>query len=75
MFSSERFPRLLLTFQQENPCLLIFLKDDYTRMGPVGFYVRHSQTYQRIDSFSDVTVYLRRKDVPVTYVNLPAGAP
>jgi hypothetical protein len=75
MFSSERFPGLLLTFQQEDPGLLIFLKDDYTRMGPVGFYIQHTQTYQRIDSFGDVTVYLRRGEVPIAYIHPLAAAP
>jgi len=75
LFSIERLPALMLTFQQRDPAVLIFLKDDYTRMGPLGFYIQHSQTYQRIDSFPDLTVYLRRPEVPIVYIHPPAPTP
>jgi hypothetical protein len=68
LFSRDRILHLLLTFQQEDPDLLIFLKDDYTRMEAVGFYISHTPTYQRIDSFGELTVYVRRKEVPISYV-------
>jgi len=71
LFSPARLPRLLLTFQQDDPDLLIFLKEDYTRMGLVAFYMRKTATYQRIDTYSDLTVYVRKKEVPISYVHVP----
>jgi hypothetical protein len=73
LFSPQRLPGFLLNFQQRDPDLLIFLKDDYTRMGLVAFYIRTTETYQRIDLFSELTVYVRRKEVPITYIRVPAG--
>ena len=73
LFSPQRLPGFLPNFQQRDPDLLIFLKDDYTRMGLVAFYIRTTETYQRIDLFSELTVYVRRKEVPITYIRVPAG--
>ncbi len=70
LFSPEHIPDLLLDFQHSDPDLLIFLKDDYSRMGPVGYYIKRTNTYQRIDDFSELTVYLRRREIPLTYVRL-----
>jgi hypothetical protein len=42
-------------------------------MGLVAFYIRTTETYQRIDLFSELTVYVRRKEVPITYIRVPAG--
>jgi len=70
LFSRDRILPMLLTFQQEDPDLLIFLKDDYTRMEAVGFYISHTRTYQRIDSFGELTVYIRRREVPISYVQV-----
>jgi hypothetical protein len=73
MFSPNRLPGFLLTFQQQDPDLLIFLKDEYIRMGPVGFYIKNTATYQRIDTFSELTVYVRQKEVPITLIRIPAS--
>ena len=73
LFPSTVFPGYLLTFQHQDPDLLIFLKNDYTRMGAVGFYIQHSPTYRRIDDYSQLTVYIRNKEVPVTYIKIPAA--
>jgi hypothetical protein len=75
LFSYSRFPRLLLTFQQQNPDLLIFLKEDYSLMGPVGIYIRNTATYRRIDTFSQLTIYVRKNEVPITFVRIPASSP
>jgi hypothetical protein len=72
MYSPNRILQFLRGFQEQDPELLIFLKGDYTRMGPLGFYLQHTATYSRIDEYSELTVFCRRKEVPVTYVNLPA---
>jgi hypothetical protein len=74
LFPQERFPYFLLNFQREDPDLLIFLWHDYTRMGPVGFYISNTATYQRIETYSELTVYVRKKDVPITYVHFPGSA-
>jgi hypothetical protein len=71
LFPRERLLRMLLTFQRADPDLLIFLKDDYTRMELVGFYIEHTNTYQRIDSFGELTVYVRKREVPISYVQIP----
>ncbi len=71
LFSPDRILPLLLTFQHDDPDLLIFLKDDYTRMSWVSFYITKTGTYQRIDSYGELTVYVRRREVPVVYVKIP----
>ena len=74
MFSPHRLPKLLLTFQQQDPDLLIFLNNDYTRMGPVEFYIRNTNTYRRVDTFKQLTVYVRQKNVPIALVRIPASS-
>ncbi len=74
LLSGERLLPMLLTFQQEDPDLLIFLKDDYTRMESVGYYVKNTATYERIDSFSELTVYVRKRGVPISFVKVPRQA-
>jgi hypothetical protein len=71
LYSPARLPRLLLAFQQDDPDLLIFLKEDYTRMGLVAFYIRNTATYQRIDTYRELTVYVRKREVPITYIRVP----
>jgi hypothetical protein len=73
LYSPRRSLQLLLNFQKQDPGLLIFLKDDYTRMGPVGFYIQHSSTYRRIDDFNELTVYLRNPEVPIVSARIPPG--
>jgi hypothetical protein len=75
LFSPARLPRFLRNFQQADPDLLIFLSNDYTHMGMVGSYVYFTDTYRRYDGFNDLTVYVRRKDVPIRYIKLPASTP
>jgi len=60
LFSGERLPMLIRTFQQDDPELLIFLKDDYTRMQIMGSYIRNSDNYKRIDTYGALTVYVRK---------------
>jgi hypothetical protein len=72
LFSPQRLPQFLLNFQQRDPDLLIFLRGDYTGMGLVGSYIRITETYQRVDSFSELDVYVRRKDVPIASIRVPA---
>jgi hypothetical protein len=38
LFSQEQLPYYLLDFQRQQPDLLIFLRRDYARMGPVAYY-------------------------------------
>jgi hypothetical protein len=71
LFSRDRFLSLLWAFQQQDPDVLIFLRGDYTRMGPVSYYIQRTSTYQRIDSYSELTVYLRNPNVPISYVKIP----
>lgn len=71
LFSEERFPLFLSNFQKQDPDLLIFLKGDYTRMGPVASYIKGTTTYRRIETYSELTVYVRNREVPVTYIRLP----
>ena len=71
LYSPARLPRLLLAFQQDDPDLLIFLKEDFTRMGLVAFYIRNTATYQRIDTYRELTVYVRKREVPITYIRVP----
>jgi hypothetical protein len=75
LFSPARIPSLLLTIQKRDPDLLIFKKGDYTGMGLAAFYITTSEAYQRINNFSELTVYVRKKEVPVTYIRIPAGTP
>jgi hypothetical protein len=74
LFRPERLPYLLRTFQQDDPELLIFLRDDFTRMGLVAFYITNTATYQRVDRYGELTVYVRKKEVPITYIRLPKSA-
>jgi len=73
LYPRDRSLDLLLAFQQVDPDLVILLKDDFTRMELVGFYLKHSTTYQLDDDFSELTVYLRRREIPVNYVRLPGS--
>lgn len=70
MFSPERLPALLLRFQQHDPDVLIFLKNDFTRMGIVGYYIQRSATYRRDESFSDITVFVRDRTVPISFIRI-----
>jgi hypothetical protein len=70
MFSPERLPALLLRFQQHDPDVLIFVKNDFTRMGIVGYYIQRSATYRRDESFSDITVFVRDRTVPISFIRI-----
>jgi hypothetical protein len=75
-YSRRRLPALIRSFQEHDPDLLIFLKDDFTRMDAMAYYVLTTPTYQRIDDFHDITVFVRRRNVPLSYVPwdyAPAG--
>jgi hypothetical protein len=72
-YSPERLPYFLLNFQKEDPDLLIFLKNDYTRMESVGYYIQNTNTYERYEGFPRLSVYVRRKDVPIEYVKPPSS--
>ena len=61
LFSPARIPSLLLTIQKRDPDLLIFKKGDYTGMGLAAFYITTSEAYQRINNFSELTVYSQEK--------------
>jgi hypothetical protein len=61
LYAPDQLPHYLRTFQHQQPDLLIFLRGDYGRMGPVSDYIRHSDAYRRIDDFDGLTVYLRNK--------------
>jgi hypothetical protein len=74
LYPRDRSLDLLLAFQQADPDLIILLKDDFTRMELLGFYLKHSTTYRLDDDFSELTVYLRRREIPVNYVRLPGSA-
>ena len=75
LFAAKRLPQFLLTFQQRDPDLLIFLKDDYTRMGLVATYIETAETYRHTDQFNELTVYVRNRSIPVTYITEPASDP
>jgi len=74
LYPRDRSLELLLAFQHSDPDLVILLKDDFTRMELMGFYLKHSNTYQLDDDFSELTVYLRRREIAVNYVRLPGSA-
>jgi hypothetical protein len=60
-YSSARLSGLISTIRNQDPDLMIFLKDDYTRMGVVGDYIKSSPDYERIDSFQNLTLYTRKR--------------
>jgi len=74
LYPKERVAYFLLKFQEEDPDVLIFLKDDFTRMDAAEQYIRHSGAYHVTEDFSDITVFIRRKEVPIDYVQLPEAA-
>ena len=74
LYAPDQLPLYLRAFQRQQPDLLIFLRGDYGLMGPVSDYIRYSNAYQRIDDFRGLTVYLRNKDVPATFAQLPPSA-
>ena len=57
-YSPRREPELLRNFIKQDPDLLIFLKDDYTRMGLVARYITTTTRYCRLDDFDNLTVYV-----------------
>jgi len=63
MFSPTRFPQMIRDIRVQDPDLLIFLKDDYTRMGSVAEYVKLSPVYKKVDDFPDLTIYVRQQPV------------
>ena len=69
-YSYEEIPNLLNKFQEQDPDLLIFLKNDYTRMDWMASYIYHSPAYRRIDDFQDITVYVRNRQLPFTYKSM-----
>ena len=71
LFAPSRLPELLLRFQQHDPDVLIFLKNDFTRMGIVSYYIQRSATYRRDESYSDLTVFVRDRTVPISLIRLP----
>lgn len=72
-FPKKDVLNILLRLQHHDPELLVFLREDYTHMGPVGFYLQHTPTYRRVDDYSELTVYVRQKEIPVTFVNIPSA--
>ncbi len=74
LFSRERLPGLLRAFQQDDADLLLFLKNDYTRMETVSAYILKSDTYERIDKFSELTVFIRKRYVPVSSIDVSSRA-
>jgi hypothetical protein len=73
LYNAEHMPALLLAFQQEDPELAIFLKDDFTWMDHLGFYIQHSATYTRDESYSELTIFRRRAGAPIQYIKAPPG--
>lgn len=61
LYSEDRLPDFLAALRKGDPDLLVFLKDDYTRMGLVADYIQSSPDYWRIDQFQDLTVYVRKR--------------
>jgi hypothetical protein len=61
MFSPKRFPQMISEIREQDPDILIFLKDDYTRMGTVADYIQSATIYQRLDNFEDLTVYVKKQ--------------
>jgi hypothetical protein len=61
MFSPARFPQMITDIRVQDPDLLIFLKDDYTRMGSVAEYIKSSPIYRKVDEFPDLTIYVRQR--------------
>jgi hypothetical protein len=71
MFSPERLPELLQRIQQYDPDVMIFLKNDFTRMGVVSYYIQRTATYSRDESNPELTVFVRDRTVPVSPIRLP----
>jgi hypothetical protein len=69
LFPKERLPGMVATFQQDDPDLLIFLKDDSTRMDIMFDYIARSGAYAYSEDLSDITVFVRQKQVRVTDVS------
>jgi hypothetical protein len=39
-------------------------------MGIVGYYIQRSATYRRDESFSDITVFVRDRTVPISFIRV-----
>jgi len=63
-FSPKRFPQMIADIRDQDPDILIFLKNDYTRMGAAADYIKSAAEYQRLDCFEDITVYVRKRVGP-----------
>ena len=63
LFSSQRFPQMIKDIRDQDPDILIFLKNDYTRMGTVAVYIKSAPIYQRLDYYGDITVYVRNRNM------------
>jgi hypothetical protein len=60
-YSPAREPELLENFKREDPDLLIILKHDYIGLENIADYIQHAPIYEIDDSYSEITLYIRKK--------------
>lgn len=61
-FPLEDFVAVSRAFENDDFDVLIFLKDDYTRM-PVAALLHKLPAYERVPGFSELDVYVRRRGI------------
>ena len=61
VFSKDRLPEMLADLRSQSPDLMIFHKNDFPGIGCDTFFDWANSNYDRIDFFSDVTVFERRR--------------
>lgn len=65
LFPESRLPQFISAFRKNDPDVLIFLKDDFTRMNEMETYILHSENYVFSEDFADITVFIKKKTPPV----------
>ena len=68
-YSRDRIPEFLNAFRENDPDILILFKHHSYGMDAVALYLLTTPTYERVESFSEITVFVRHREVPLSDVD------
>ncbi len=64
LYARDRIPELFRAFQKSDPDIVILMKDKFYGLDALALYLTTTPTYERIDGYPDLTVFVRRRDTP-----------
>jgi hypothetical protein len=64
LYARDRIPEFFRAFQKSDPDIVILLKGKYYGLDTIALYLMNTPTYERIEDYSDLTVLVRRREIP-----------